>query len=145
MSIITDGVHVVSTESEAELHAFAQRIGLKREWYQNHPKHPHYDITTQNKLTKAFKAGAIKVTGIDIVRQAWWAKNNPANKLNEALHPDATTLAKLGSAIVHAEEFLSATGHNNDLVAFRAILSDPAIAEWLQVMTKAAMLPVKRS
>ena len=72
--IITDGVHLVSTESEDELHRFAQRMGLKRSWYQNHPRHPHYDLTTKRAVERAYQQGAQKVTGFDILRQAWWAK-----------------------------------------------------------------------
>jgi len=78
--ILTDGVHVVSTESEAELHTFAARVGLRREWYQNtHPRtrqpsrHPHYDILTASKLRRAIQAGAIRVTSQELFRQAWWA------------------------------------------------------------------------
>jgi len=50
--IITDGVHVVSTESEEELHKFARKVGLKRQWYQNHPRHPHYDIISPRVLLR---------------------------------------------------------------------------------------------
>ena len=42
------------------LHVFAALIGLKREWFQPHPVHPHYDLTPQ-KLAAALKAGAILV------------------------------------------------------------------------------------
>lgn len=28
-----------------ELHALAARIGLRRAWFQDHPRHPHYDVT----------------------------------------------------------------------------------------------------
>lgn len=72
--IITDGVHLVSTESEEELHVFARRIGLKRCWYQNHARHPHYDLTTERKRQTAYRAGAEKVQGFDILKRAWWAK-----------------------------------------------------------------------
>ena len=40
---------VVSTahlmaDTEEELHNFASQFGLRREWFQNHPTHPHYDV-----------------------------------------------------------------------------------------------------
>lgn len=41
--IYFDGQHLMAN-SPAELHAEAQRIGLKREWFQDHPRHPHYDV-----------------------------------------------------------------------------------------------------
>ena len=72
--IITDGTHVVSTESEQELHEFAKSIGLKRAWYQNHPRHPHYDIISKRILALAYRKGAEQVTGFDILKRAWWAK-----------------------------------------------------------------------
>lgn len=72
--IITDGVHVVSTESEEELHTFARKVGLKRQWYQNHPRHPHYDIISPKLLQRAYTLGAEKVSGFDILKRAWWAQ-----------------------------------------------------------------------
>lgn len=43
----------------AELHAMADRIGLKRAWFQNH-RTPHYDVC-QAKRRVAIKAGAIEI------------------------------------------------------------------------------------
>ena len=71
--IITDRVHLVSTESEAELHEFTQRIGLKLRWFQC-GRHPHYDITTRNAYLKARAAGALLVTNVELFKDAWWAK-----------------------------------------------------------------------
>ena len=45
-----------------ELHAFAARIGLKRAWFQDDPKYPHYDLTPARRAA-AVKAGAVEVTG----------------------------------------------------------------------------------
>ena len=39
------------------LHALAAKIGLKREWFQNHGRVPHYDLTP-NKRELALKHGA---------------------------------------------------------------------------------------
>lgn len=55
--------HMVA-DSEEELHAFAKRLGLKRQWFQN--KHPnprlwHYDLTT-NKRRQALQLGAQEIT-----------------------------------------------------------------------------------
>ncbi len=43
-----------------ELHTFAQRIGLKREWFQA-GRWPHYDVNG-SKRAQAVRAGAVEVT-----------------------------------------------------------------------------------
>jgi len=50
--IYTDGVHLVVDGLEEELHLFAQSVGLKRQWFQDHSHHPHYDITTSRMLRR---------------------------------------------------------------------------------------------
>ena len=42
-----------------ELHAMADKIGIKRQWFQNHST-PHYDIC-QSKRAHAVQHGAIEV------------------------------------------------------------------------------------
>jgi hypothetical protein len=43
--IITDGIHVTSTESLDELHQWAKDNGIKRHWFHGYRKgHPHYDL-----------------------------------------------------------------------------------------------------
>ena len=66
--IFTDGSHLVSDKSLDELHLFARLIGLRHEWFQNHPRHPHYDITTSKKREIAFKKGAIFTSSKEIVK-----------------------------------------------------------------------------
>lgn len=51
---------------------------------------------------------------------------------------------KLGSAIVHADEFIE-TNHPFDITAFRQCMEDPEVKEWIIAMTKEGFLPVKRS
>ena len=63
--VFTDGVHLVA-DSIDELHIFADKIGLKRSWFQNHPKHPHYDVFGI-MYTRARKAGAKLVLDRDLV------------------------------------------------------------------------------
>ena len=41
--------------------------------------------------------------------------------------PSLTLLIKVGSAVVHAQEFISAGGHVFDLQAFHAMVSDPEV------------------
>jgi len=56
--IYTDGIHLVSDISDAELHRFAKTIGLKREWFQDKKRHPYYDLTTERKIKLALLCGA---------------------------------------------------------------------------------------
>lgn len=51
-----------------ELHAMAQRIGLKREWFQNKPRFPHYDLTPRRRGL-AIQHGAQAVEAQDLVRR----------------------------------------------------------------------------
>jgi hypothetical protein len=59
-AVYTDGAHLVCRDEDA-LHAFARRIGLRRRWFQNRGRHPHYDLTTAHMAVKAQDAGAVRV------------------------------------------------------------------------------------
>jgi hypothetical protein len=53
--------HMIA-DSEAELHAMADRIGVSRRWFQAPPRHdPHYDIAL-SKRALAVAAGAVEIT-----------------------------------------------------------------------------------
>ncbi len=52
----------------AELHLFAQAIGLRRAWFQDHPRHPHYDLPPP-KRELALKYGAVAVSSRELVRR----------------------------------------------------------------------------
>jgi len=61
-------------DSLDELHAMADRIGLKRAWYQGHGT-PHYDLC-QAKRREAIKAGAVVIDRrrtVAVIR-AWRAR-----------------------------------------------------------------------
>jgi hypothetical protein len=62
--------HMVSDTSAAELHAFAQLIGLKRSWFQSRSdgkaSADHYDLTPSRR-SKAVKLGAVEVSGRELV------------------------------------------------------------------------------
>lgn len=60
------------------------------------------------------------------------------------LHPSAKLLVKLGSLVVHADEALSPDAHDYDRLAFRQLLEDPDVKEWIKGMAGMALLPVKR-
>ncbi|MCF8568459.1 DUF4031 domain-containing protein [Alicyclobacillus tolerans] len=66
--IYTDGIHLISSESLEELHDFAlNKVGLKRQWLHNSPRHPHYDLMTEASREKALQAGAIQKTSKELV------------------------------------------------------------------------------
>jgi hypothetical protein len=52
--------HLTTDGPLEELHAFAARIGLRREWFQNHPLAAHYDLT-EGKRWQALATGAVFV------------------------------------------------------------------------------------
>lgn len=47
-------------DTEQELHDFAKRLGLRREWFQPRERHPHYDLTLRRREV-AIRLGAIEV------------------------------------------------------------------------------------
>ena len=53
-----------------ELHAMADRIGVKRKWFQASPpaSWPHYDVS-DGKRVMAIRAGAVMSTTCDLVMQ----------------------------------------------------------------------------
>lgn len=65
--------------NEGALHAFAARLGLKREWFQDKPDFPHYDIT-QGKVARAHKLGAVR-----LALRHWveWQRRNKLAALQE--------------------------------------------------------------
>lgn len=56
--------HMIA-DSEEELHAMADRIGVLRKWYQG----DHYDIT-QSKRTLAVQSGAKEITVRELAKMA---------------------------------------------------------------------------
>ena len=64
-------------------------------------------------------------------------------EMNDPLKPSPALLCKLRSIIVHAEEFLSPTGHIVDREALRSAW-DSEVVEWMEQMRALAMLPIKR-
>jgi hypothetical protein len=56
--------HLTTTGTLAELHAFAERIGLRRAWFQARSRAPHYDLTPRRRKA-ALAAGAVEVSARD--------------------------------------------------------------------------------
>lgn len=61
--------HLTATTLD-ELHAFAKKLGLKPEWFQDHPRHPHYDICKFNRA-KAIALGARPVQTREMLRRCF--------------------------------------------------------------------------
>lgn len=59
--------HMMSDESIDELHAFATRLGLRREWFQSRSA-PHYDVC-KSKRAEAIALGAVELPIRE--RQRW--------------------------------------------------------------------------
>jgi hypothetical protein len=64
----------LTADTLEELHAFAKMMGMKRQWFQDHPRHPHYDLTI-SKRKEAVKLGAVEIR----------ARAERMRRLNEAL------------------------------------------------------------
>lgn len=64
-----------------ELHAFAARLGLRREWFQPR-SHPHYDLTP-GKHARALQLGAVFVPAQEQARERIAAKRARAAMLGE--------------------------------------------------------------
>ena len=54
----------LTADTLAELHAFADRLGLLRRWFQNHRIMPHYDLSGPMRL-RAVRLGAVDQTQRD--------------------------------------------------------------------------------
>jgi len=65
-------------------------------------------------------------------------------KKTDPLAPSPSILCKLGSLVVHVEEYLSADGHDFDRQAILSGLQDAELREWCDQMAELALLPVKR-
>lgn len=51
-----------------ELHEMAKKLGLKREWFQDHPLHPHYDMYG-NKRSIAVLIGCVPLETMEMVKR----------------------------------------------------------------------------
>ena len=69
--ILTDGIHLVSTESLEELHYFAKVMGLERGRFHGvRKRHPHYDLPG-GMYQRAKEKGATVVTTRDLFLRAF--------------------------------------------------------------------------
>jgi hypothetical protein len=62
--------HLVTDGDIEELHAFAERIGCHRSWFQQHPRMSHYDLVPSMRA-KAIEHGAQEVRTL---KEVFWRK-----------------------------------------------------------------------
>jgi len=67
-----------------------------------------------------------------------------AKKQTDPLKPSLALLVKIGSALVHADEFMSPKGHELDKTAYDDLMRDAEVKTWLSDLTAKGYLPVKR-
>jgi hypothetical protein len=59
--------HMITDGSLDELHEFAMRIGIHPRRFQDHPRHPHYDLMPASRAL-ALALGAVPVTTREMAR-----------------------------------------------------------------------------
>lgn len=64
-----DWCHMTADTPE-ELHHMADRIGLKRAWFQDRPTGPHYDLRPSKRIL-AVEAGAVEVSAAEFLSLGW--------------------------------------------------------------------------
>lgn len=65
--------HLTTNGDLEDLHRFAIKIGLRREWFQDHAKMPHYDLTPSRRK-RALEAGAVFVEARQQAIERWKAR-----------------------------------------------------------------------
>ena len=63
----TQACHLTA-DTVDELKEFARKIGLRPQWFQDHPKHPHFDLTRGMRI-RAIQQGAKEVTTAQAMRR----------------------------------------------------------------------------
>jgi len=75
--------HLFSDDNLPELHAFAHKLGLRREWFQDRDL-PHYDLTAR-KRAAALLAGAVEadICKVGECLRNWraWLHRSPRGEL----------------------------------------------------------------
>ena len=79
-----------------ELHAFARRLGMRPEWFQDHPRHPHYDLT-EGKRHRALQFGARHIDHRQLPEAL--AHKTPAQRLLFTASRDGITEADVAAVL----------------------------------------------
>jgi hypothetical protein len=80
---------------------------------------------------------------ICLERKEWVLTKEEAG--TDPLKPLLTLLVKLGSIVIHADEYLSPEGHPFDRQALVPLIRDPEVEKWIAAMHKQCFLPQKRN
>lgn len=70
-------------DSLAELHAMAKLIGMKRDWFQDRPGLPHYDLVPARRIL-ALKFGAVEQSARQMVAFMNGARNESRRQNEQA-------------------------------------------------------------
>lgn len=61
--------HLITDEPDlVELHEMAERLGMKRAWFQDDPDRPHYDLTVQRHRA-ALELGVPEISSKELIRK----------------------------------------------------------------------------
>ena len=82
--IYTDRSHLVA-DTLQELHEFAEKVGLKRKWFQDHKDHPHYDITTRHMFNKIMAEENVEIVNKQalLIHSQFMKIQDLAEKIND--------------------------------------------------------------
>jgi len=69
MTVYVDHMGHMVADTEEELHAFAERIGLRRSWFQDKPSGAHYDLMG-HKHALAVEYGAQEISWREMPEKA---------------------------------------------------------------------------
>jgi len=75
--VLFDGTHLWSADLDA-LHTLAEKAGLKREWFQDNARHPHYDVTGASQRRKVLAVGVVFVGQRCLVNAIRLHRQHPA-------------------------------------------------------------------
>ena len=92
--IFTDKTDLATDGPVRELHEFAQKIGLKRSWFQDKSRHPHYDLTSDRMVNKAVSAGAQVVSRRELVK--WVLRRDRLRFLQMLFTPEMSLAILMG-------------------------------------------------
>ena len=78
--------HLTTDGSIEELHAFAEKIGMHRDWFQEHPLASHYDLSPARRV-RAVKAGAVEVSAREQARRRVAARLGASDRSTQQRPP----------------------------------------------------------
>lgn len=90
--VYTDNIHLIADTLD-ELHEFAKAIGLKKEWFQPHKRHPHYDIWGV-MLSNAINNGAVVLSQRELCQTTIKLLDRPEAKKTSWLEGENKRWAK---------------------------------------------------